>query len=202
MPEVPREILRPPLTYHTGANRCRRIVACTGYHFHSSGQTQLVHNLRIKNSNTIIAFKEPRHLAFGNAANIQHFFRPVLVLHIQQEHTGSIGIIAGMHTRQNVVDIILGEHDLCDFGKVLRLVFLHPEDLGSGEACEGNVGRQPGQLVLTDLVIQVIHLLCGSAVIPKNCRTDNLIIFIQHHQAVHLAAAADTGNSIALKAPD
>ena len=48
--------------------------------------------------------------------------------------------------------VVLREHDLCDSFEVFRLVFAHPEELRGGEAREGNVGRQRGQLVFADAV--------------------------------------------------
>ena len=105
-----------------------------------------------------------------------------------------------MDAGENVVYIILRQHDLGDFPVILRLILPHPENLGGSEAGEGNVRRQGGQLVLADCLIQVVHLLGGSAVVPENRGTNYIIILVQHHQTVHLAAAADTGNLPAVEA--
>ena len=105
-----------------------------------------------------------------------------------------------MNAGEDVVDIILRQHDLGDFPVILRLILPHPENFGSGKAGKGDIGRQGGQLVLADCLIQVVHLLGGSAVVPENRGTNYIIILVQHHQTVHLAAAADTGNLPAVKA--
>ena len=177
----------------------RGVVASACADLGGFGDAQSFGNLRLHGADAFIAFKELRHLGFGNSADIQHFLAPDFLLHIQQ-HAGGIGIVAAVNTGENVVDVILGKHDLCNPRKVLRLIFLHPKDLGGGKSSKGNIGSQLRQLVLADLVIQIVHLLCGSTVIPENRGTDNVIVFIQHHQTVHLAAAADTGNLCAVKA--
>ena len=76
------------------------------------------------------------------------------MLDIQEQHAGGVGVIAGVDAGELVGQVILGEHDLCDFFEVLRLVFTHPEDLGRGEAREGDVGRQRGELVLADGIVK------------------------------------------------
>ena len=105
-----------------------------------------------------------------------------------------------MHSSQNIVDIVLGQHDLRDLPEVLRLILFHPEDLGSCETCKRNISSQRGQFFLANFIIEVVHLFGGSAVIPEDGRTDDVVVFIQHHQAMHLTSAADTGYSICIKA--
>ena len=124
----------------------------------------------------------------------------MLVLHVQQQHPGRVGVIAGMDAGELVRQIVLREHDLCDFSEVFRLVFAHPEELRGGEAREGNVGRQRGQLVFADGIVEIVDLLEGTAVIPQNRRADDVIGCIQRDKAVHLAAGADARDLICVKA--
>ena len=138
------------LSHDTGADGSGSIVACAGSHLHGSGNAQFFCHLGHDGADAVIAFKELRHLGFLHTADGEHFLRPALVLNIQQQHAGGIGIVAGMDTGENVVDIVLGQHDLCNAPKVLRLVLLHPQQLGGGEACKGNVGSQIRQLLLAD----------------------------------------------------
>ena len=123
------------------------------------------------------------------------------MFHVQQEHTGGIGIITAVCPGEDIVYIILRQHDSGDSAEVLRLVLPHPEEFGCGKSRKRNIRRQGRQLFLANLLIQVIHLLCGSAVVPEYRGANDVIILIQYHQTVHLAAAADTGNRCAVKAP-
>ena len=88
------------------------------------------------------ALKQLRHLRFGNAADLQHFLRPALVLHVEQQHTGSVGIIAGVNAGEPVRQVVLREHDLRDFFEIFRLVFAHPEELRRRKARKSDVCRQ------------------------------------------------------------
>ena len=125
---------------HNACTNCRsRIVACTSANFDSSGNTQLNCNIRIDSADAVIAFKELRHLSLRYLTDIQHLLAPAFVLHVQKQHAGSIGVIAAVDSGQNIVDIILGQHDLCDLNKVLGFILLHPEDFRRSKACKGNV---------------------------------------------------------------
>ena len=99
-----------------------------------------------------------------------------------------------MDAGELVRQIVLREHDLCDFSEVFRLVFTHPEELRGSKAREGDVGRQRGELVLADGIVEIVDLFEGSAVIPQNRRADDVIGCIQRDEAVHLAACADARN--------
>jgi len=73
-----------------------------------------------------------------------------------------------MNSCQDVVDVIFGKHDLGDLYKVLRLIFLYPEDLGGGKTRNSDVGCQCGQLVLANFVIPAVHLLGSTSIVPEN----------------------------------
>ena len=100
------------------------------------------------------------------------------MFHIQQQHTGSIGVVAGVDACENIVYIIFWQHDLCDLCKILRLIFPNPKNLRRGKTGKGNIGRPGRQLLLADGIIQVVHLFGGSSIVPKDGRTNYLIIFI------------------------
>ena len=113
------------------------------------------------------------------------------MLHVQEEHSGGVGAVGAVDACEEVVDVVLGEHDFCDLGVVLGLILPHPQDFGSGETGKGDVGRQLGQLLLANLVVEVVHLLGGAAVVPQNGGANHIVVFVQDHQAVHLAARSD-----------
>ena len=122
------------------------------------------------------------------------------MLHVKQQHAGGVGVIAGVDARELVGQVVLREHDLCDLFEVFRLVFAHPEELRGGEAREGNVGRQRGQLVFADDVIEIVDFFGRASVVPQNRRTDDVVGCIQRDKAVHLAAGADARDQFCVKA--
>lgn len=105
-----------------------------------------------------------------------------------------------MYARQNVIDVILGKHDLCDLRKNFRLILLHPEDLGRGKARKGNVCGQSREFLLANFIIKIINLLGSSAVVPSDRRTDHIVVFIQRNQTVHLTTSAYARHQTCLKA--
>ena len=184
-----------------GAYRRCGVVSGAGNHNGVRRDAQQGGDLRLYGANFFVAFIEPGHLLLRNAADVQHLFGPALVLHIEQQHAGSVGIIAAVGPCEHIVHIILRQHDLCDFPEVLRLVLPKPQDFRGGEARKGNVGGPLGQLFFADDVVQVVHLVAGPAIIPENRRADDPVLGIQHHQPVHLPAAADAGHGGGIKAP-
>ena len=122
------------------------------------------------------------------------------MLHIQQQHAGSIGVIGAVYAGQLVVDVVLRQHDLADLCKVLRLGIAHPQQFGGGKAGKCNVRGVLAQVFFANDVVQVFHLLLGAAVIPQNAGADHFVLCIQHHQAVHLAAGTNTGHLRSIKA--
>ena len=182
------------VAHHAGAHGRGGVVARAGADLHVLREAQQLRDLRPQRADRLIALVQRGHLCFRDAAQIKHFLRPALVRHIQQQHARGVGIVAAVHTGEDVVHIVLGEHDLRDPGEVLRLVFTHPEDLRRGEAGEGDVGRPRTQLLLADHIVQVVHLRGGAAVVPEDRRADDVVVPVQHHQAVHLAAGANAGD--------
>ena len=140
------------------------------------------------------ALKEPGHLRLAHAAELQHLLRPALVLHVEQQHAARVGVVAAVHAREHVVDVVLRQHDLADAREVFGLVLLHPQDLRRGEAREGDVRGQGREPVAADLIVEIIDLLLRAPVVPEDGGADDRVVFVEHDQAVHLAAAADAGH--------
>ena len=105
-----------------------------------------------------------------------------------------------MRTSQTVGYVIFGKHDLRDPRKVLRLLISDPENLWSGKAREGNIGRIFRKLLFADHIVQVITFLPGSSIVPEKRRADHLIVFIQNHKPMHLPAKADARHLLLLTA--
>ena len=127
------------VSHGAGAYRRCGVVPGAGHHNGVRRDAQQGGDLRLYGANFFIAFIEPGHLLLRNAADFQHLFGPALVLHIQKQHPGSVGIIAAVGPCEHIVHIILRQHDLCDFPEVLRLVLPKPQDFRGGEARKGNI---------------------------------------------------------------
>ena len=131
--------IAPACADRTRADRRRSVVACTGHDLDRLRQPQRLRRFLREPAHDRKAFKQLRHLAFGNAANLQHFLRPALVLHVEQQHPGRVGVIAGVDAGELIGQIVLREHDLRDFFEIFRLVFAHPEELRRRKARKSDV---------------------------------------------------------------
>ena len=161
------------LPHNAGSHRRRGIVSRAGHHLRAGRDAEAGRHFRLDRPHHLVALIEPGHLLQRDAADGEHLLAPALVFHIQQQHAGGIGVVTAMHARKNIVDIVLGQHNLLDSGKVLRLVFPHPQELRRGKPCEGDVGRQAGQGLLAHGPVQVVHLCGGAAVVPQDCGPDH-----------------------------
>ncbi len=68
-----------------------------------------------------------------------------------------------------------------------------------GEARKGYVGGVLTQFFPTDFVVKVVHLRRRAAVVPQDGGADDVVVFVQRHQTVHLAARADARHLGSLK---
>ena len=180
-----------PRAHGSGAHCGRGVVSRSCAHHYVLGQAQLLGHLGQQGAYRLIALKELGHLALSDAADVQHLPAPALVLHVQQQHAAGVGVVGTVDAGEDVVDVVLGKHDLADAGKVLRLMLLHPQNLGGSEPSEGDVGGEGGQLFPSHHLVEIVHLLGRAPVVPQDSRADHLVVLIQHHQAVHLAARSD-----------
>lgn len=105
-----------------------------------------------------------------------------------------------MYARQLVHQIIFGQHDLGDAGKQIRFMVPHPQKFGRREAREGDIARARAERLPAHVLIQERRLLGRAAVVPQNGRAQHLVLFIQGHQAVHLAPQADALHRAGVKA--
>ena len=81
------------------------------------------------------------------------------------------------------------------FGKEGRwLVLAHPKKLGCSKAGKCQIAGQRQQTFLAEMCIEGIGLGAGSAIVPQNCGTNDLIVLIKRNKAVHLTANGQTGH--------
>ena len=75
---------------------------------------------------------------------------------------------------------------------IFRLVISDPQNFGCCEACHSRIGCNLNHTFCADFICHFLAFLCGTLVTPDNGIADNLIIFIQHHETVHLTGQADS----------
>ena len=76
--------------------------------------------------------------------------------------------------------------------KIVRLIFSHPEDLRRGKTGKSDICSVFRKFILSYSIIQILNLLSSTSVIPQNCRADDIVIFIQSNQTVHLTTETDS----------
>ena len=187
------------LPHHAGTHGRGGVVAGSGDDLDGHWQTKFCGDFRKHRADYFITFKELRHLSFLHAADIQHLLRPA-PFDVQQQHAACIGEIAGVDARKHVVDIVLGQHDLCNAGELVRFVLLHPEELGRCETRESDVGGEVAELPLAHGGVEPHSFLRRTSVVPKDRRADHVVVPIQSHKTMHLSAAADARDLRSVKA--
>ena len=185
---------------NAGAHGRRGVVAGAGSHHHVLAQAQERGHVLFQGAHTFIAFKQLWQLLFRDAAFPKHFPAPAAVFDVQQQHARRVAEIGAVYAGQDIVDVVLGQHDLADPVEILLFVFPHPQYFGGGKAGEGDVGRPFGQLPAAHLLVEVVHFLLGAPVVPEDGGTDDPVLVVQDHQAVHLSAGADAPDLGSVKA--
>ena len=124
------------------------------------------------------------------------------MFHIQKQRSAGVGTVGAVHAGQTEIDVVLGKHDLVNSGKQIRLILPHPQKFWRCKSGKCNVSRKPGQPVSAQRVVKPASLPGGAAVIPQDGGTDDLVVFVQHHQTVHLASRPNPRYLTGIKAPE
>ena len=106
---------------------------------------------------------------------------------VKEQRARPTGAIDGVVAGQVVANIILGQQDVARLGIDLRLVFLHPQDLGRGETGQGVVAGDLDQVFFAQPAADLVALRAGALVVPEHGRAQDRAVLVQQHQAVHLA---------------
>ena len=183
--------IAPALAHDARAHGSRGVVAGARHDLHARAEAQRFGDLALQRAHHLVAFVQGGELFFADAAHGAHLAAPAAVFHVQQQHARSIRKIGAEGARKAVCQIVFGQHDLGDPGKVFRLVVAHPQNFGGGEAGKGDVARPLRQLVFAHRLVQVRRLRFGAAVVPEDGGADDVVVFIQRHQPVHLPAEGD-----------
>ena len=153
---------------HARTDRRRCVVARTRDYFDFGRQPEFLRNLPFKRTDNLVTFIKFRELPLGYTADFAHLPAPSPVLYVQQEHTARIRKIGAERAAQTVSEIIFGQHDFSDAGKVFRLVLLHPQNFGCGEPRKRDVARVCGQLIFADNFVEIRRLFFRPAVVPTS----------------------------------
>ena len=175
-----------------GADRRSCIISGSRYDLDIGRYAKLCSHFRQKRTYCLIALVNLRHHLFFDAADVKHFLRPTAIFYIKQQHTGCIRYICTVYAGQTICQIVLRQHNLRDPCKILRLIFLYPQNLRSRKAGKCNVCSIFGKCLFSNHLVQVRGLLCRPAIIPEDRRANHLILVIQNNQSMHLSSKADT----------
>ena len=104
------------------------------------------------------------------------------------------GLVRGEVAGQLVAHIVFGQEDLTHAAVELRLVVLHPQNFGRGEAGERVVAGDAHEVLFAQPQAHIIALLARALVVPENGRPQRFAVTVQQHQPVHLAAHAHRGD--------
>ena len=88
-------------------------------------------------------------------------------------------------------DEVFRTEDVGDAGEDLRLVLLHPEQLGEGEVGQRGIGDERDEPVEADALGEQIALRLGALVAPDHRRAKYLAGRVEQYAAVHLAGQTD-----------
>ncbi len=174
-----------------GADGRRGVVAGARANHDARGKAKLGGHIGQDGTDLLVTLVDLRDLGAGKATELKHGLGPIAGAHVKQQGARGVRDIGRVGAAQQVVDVVLGQHHVGDVGVVLGLVVAHPQDLGRGEAGVGNVTGPLHELLDADLFVEVAHLLGGATVVPQNGGTNDLVIYVQGHQAVHLAGNAN-----------
>ena len=180
------------ITNCTCSNSCCRVISGTCNNFYIFWESKFFCNFRFQSSYYFPALIQFRKLFFCDTADFQHFLWPATVLYIKQKHTGSIGNICAERTRQTICQVIFRQHNFNYFLEILRFIFLHPENLRRCKSCKSNIGCIFREFLFSDHSIQILCFLACTAIVPENCRTDYVVIFVQGYQTMHLTAKTNS----------
>ena len=89
-----------------------------------------------------------------------------------------------------VADIVLGQQEQLRPCERVRLMLLHPQQLGQREALQRRIARDCPQQAAQPL-LDLPALLRRARVIPENGGTQRLVLPVQQDEPVHLAGEAD-----------
>ena len=110
---------------------------------------------------------------------------------IEELHAARVGDLRRVLARHAEADVILRQEDVAATTIVLRLMVADPENLRGREARQSRIRRDLDEALAADALRDFFALLARALVAPDDGRADDLIVRIEHDEAVHLPREAD-----------
>ena len=142
----------------------------------------------------LLRFMESRQAVGAEPNRIEHGIRPAAMRHIEQQGARGIRHVDRPHPGEAEADVIFGQQKAVKSPPDPGFVGPHPQQLGERKVGERGVGSQLHQALRPDGFVEIAALGRGALIAPDEGRAQNLIVAIQQHRAVHLAAKPDAGN--------
>ena len=140
------------------------------------------------------ALRALRHPRPWDPGRVQHLLRPRPMGDIEKGRAAGVGHFRRVNPGQLEAQIVLGQQDLGDFRVGLRLVVAQPDDLRGREPGQDGVADVFDEVLAPDLGGDPVALGLGALVAPEQGGPQDLVVPVQKHRPVHLAAEADAGD--------
>ena len=178
-----------PRLHRAHAHGAGRVVPRATGHHDARGQAQLGRHLGQQVTTGLAALHQARHLVARHAGQGQQRVGPLALAHIQPQRAAGVRHVGHMLAGQHQAHIVFGQQHLGHLPKNGGLMFGHPAQLGRGEPGHGQAAAEVGQLGHFG---HHLGAFGGAArVVPQNGRSQNLVVRVQQHRAVHLARQAN-----------
>ena len=130
------------------------------------------------------------HHIFGESEIVEQELGRLLVLEVPHHALGKSADGSVGHAAQTHGYIVAGEQNLVNLVEQLRLVLLHPCQLGGREVA-WRVQQMTEALVGTEVVESLLTIGHGTRVAPDDTRTEHLLVLVDTYQTVHLVGNTD-----------
>ena len=180
--------------HNTGAHSSSRVVPRAADHQRIHAQSRQLRGFCGNVSGHLAALIHLGQQVLVDIQDAKQFIAPAAVRNIQHLHAAGIGNLCRKVACQHKADIVLGQQHMLAFCIVFRFMVPHPDQLGKGEARQCGIGRDPDQVIITDLGGNLFTFFGSALIAPDDGGTDDFVFFIQHHQAVHLSADTEGNN--------
>ena len=117
---------------------------------------------------------------------------PFALAHVHQAGAGGVAVLHAAVAGEVEIEVIVREQDGLERLVMGRLLLLQPEDFRGGVAGEQRVAGELDQpLGAAEFRLEFLALPDGRGVAPELRRADDLVLFVERHEAVLLPADAD-----------
>ena len=130
---------------------------------------------------------QPRAVDAGQGEDV---VGPVVLVHVEQAALQGPVLLAGEHTREAVVDEVVGAEHLARAGHHLGFVAPEPEQLGADALLGDRATRAVKNVGLVGLGLELLDLHVGASVILLDAGAQHVARLVQQHDGRHHAADA------------